>query len=47
MPTTIDDLVKWCMFDTMPPIPVVADYFGLNNIENLCVIFRSISKYDY
>ena len=34
MPKTIDDLVKCCMLDIMPPLPVIADYFGLNNIDN-------------
>ena len=38
MPKTIDDLVKCCMMDTMPTMPVVADYFGLDNIENLSII---------
>ena len=38
MPKTIDDLVKCCMLDTMPSMPVVADYFGLDNIENLSII---------
>ncbi len=26
MPKTIDDLVKYCMLDIMPPMPVIADY---------------------
>ena len=38
MPKTIDDLVKCCMLDIMPPLPVIADYFGLNNIDNLDII---------
>jgi hypothetical protein len=38
MPKTIDDLVKCCMLDIMPPLPVIADYFGLNNIDNLSII---------
>jgi hypothetical protein len=38
MPKTIDDLVKCCMLDFMPPLPVIADYFGLNNIDNLDII---------
>ena len=38
MPKTIDDLVKCCMLDTMPTMPVVADYFGLDNIDNLDII---------
>ncbi len=31
----IDDLGKCCMLDNMPPLPVIADYFGLDNIDNL------------
>ncbi len=38
MPETIDDLVKCCMLDIMPSIPVIADYFGLHNTEKLSVI---------
>ena len=38
MPKTIDDLVKCCMLDTMPTMPVVADYFGLDNIDNSNII---------
>ena len=38
MPKTIDDLVKCCMLDIMPPLPVIAAYFGLNNIDNLSII---------
>ena len=38
MPKTIDDLVKCCMLDIMPPLPVIADYFGLDNIDNLDII---------
>ena len=38
MPKTIDDLVKCCVLDTMPTMPVVADYFGLDNVENLSII---------
>ena len=38
MVKTIDDLVKCCVLDTMPTMPVVADYFGLDNIENLSII---------
>ena len=30
MPKTIDDLVKCCMLDIMPPLAVIADYFGLD-----------------
>ena len=38
MPKTIDDLVKCCMLDTMPPMPVIADYFGFDNIDHLSII---------
>ena len=38
MVKTIDDLVKCCVLDTMPTMPVIADYFGLDNIENLSII---------
>ena len=38
MPKTIDDLLKCCMLDIIPPVPVVADYFGLDNTDNLDVI---------
>ena len=38
MPKTIDDLIKCCMLDIMPPLPVIAAYFGLNNIDNLSII---------
>ena len=38
MPKTIDDLLKCCMSDIIPPVPVVADYFGLDNTDNLYVI---------
>ena len=31
---TIDDLVKCIVSDTMPPIPVFADYFGLDYVKN-------------
>ena len=34
MPKTIDDLVNICMADTLPSIPVIADYFGLHNCED-------------
>ncbi len=26
------------MLDIMPPLPVIADYFGLDNIDNLDII---------
>ncbi len=38
MPKTIDDLVKCCMLDIMPHLPVIADYYGRDNIENLDII---------
>ena len=38
MPKTIDDLVKCCMLDTMPPMPVIADYFGFDNVDHLSII---------
>ena len=38
MPKTIDYLLKCCMLDIIPPVPVVADYFGLDNTDNLDVI---------
>jgi len=41
MTKTIDDLVKYCMLDIIPPLPVIADYFGIenaSNIENLSTI---------
>ncbi len=38
MPKTIDDLIKCCMLDIMPPLPVIADYFGLDNIDNVDII---------
>ncbi len=34
----IDDLLKCCMLDIMAPMPVIADHFGLDNIENLYMI---------
>ncbi len=38
MTKTIDDLVNCCMLDTIPPMPVIADYFGFDNVENLSII---------
>ena len=38
MVKTIDDLVKCCVLDTMPTIPVIADYFGLDNVAHLSII---------
>ncbi len=38
MPKTIDALVKCCMLDIKPPIPVIADCIGLHSIENLSII---------
>jgi hypothetical protein len=38
MVKTINDLVKYCMQDKMPTIPVIADYFGLDNIAHLSII---------
>ena len=38
MPKTIDNLVNCCMLDSRPPMPVIVDYFGLDNIDNLSII---------
>ena len=38
MTKTIDDLVKCCMLDLMPTMPVIADYFGFDNFEDLSII---------
>ena len=38
MVKTIDDLVKYCMQDKMPTMPVIADYFGLDNVAHLSII---------
>jgi hypothetical protein len=38
MVKTINDLVKYCMQDKMPSIPVIADYFGLDNIAHISII---------
>ena len=34
MPKTIDDLVECCLQNIIPPVPVLADYFGWNNLHN-------------
>ena len=38
MVKTIDDLFKYCMQDKMPTMPVIADYFGLDNVAHLNII---------
>ncbi len=38
MVKTIDDLVKCCMLDSMPTMPVIADHFGFDNVEHLSII---------
>ena len=38
MVKSIDDLVKCCMMDIMPRLPVIADYFGLDNVDHLSII---------
>ena len=41
MTKTIDLLVESCMLDIFPPIPVIAEYFGLvnaGNTEHLSII---------
>ena len=38
MTKTIDDLVNCCMLDIIPSMPVIADYFGFDNVENLSII---------
>ncbi len=38
MVKTIDDLVKYCMQDRMPTMPVIADYFGLDNVAHWSII---------
>ena len=32
MPKTINDLEECCYRNTLPPIPVIADYFGMENL---------------
>jgi hypothetical protein len=34
MSKTIDDLVECCLANVIPPIPVLADYFGWDNLHN-------------
>ncbi len=34
MPKTIDSLEECCHADKFPPIPVLVDYFGLDNLSN-------------
>ena len=34
MPKTIDDLVECCLQNIIPPVPVLADYFGWDNLHN-------------
>jgi hypothetical protein len=46
MTKTIDLLVESCLTDLLPPVPVIADYFGWENVsndENLSVI---LARYD-
>ena len=41
MPKTIDMLEECCLANVVPSIPVLADYFGvdnLNNEDNICII---------
>ncbi len=47
MPKSIDDLVNCCMLNIVPPMPVIADYFGLDNIENwniILVLYQGMIK---
>ena len=52
MPKTIDLLEKACTLDVIPPLPVLADYFGLENMkneDNLCTIlglYQGLIKYN-
>ena len=44
MPKTIDNLVDCCYQNILPPIPIIADYFGMenlmkNDLDELCIIF--------
>ena len=43
MPKTIDSLVNDCHMDTLPSMPVIADYYGLQNCneDNIPVILAS------
>ena len=43
MTKTIDNLVECCLQNIIPPIPVLADYFGWDNLhnyneDNICLI---------
>ena len=43
MTKTIDNLVEYCLQNIIPPIPVLADYFGWDNLhnyneDNICLI---------
>ncbi len=38
MVKTIDGLVKYYMQDKMPTMPVIADYFGVDNVVHLSII---------
>jgi hypothetical protein len=42
MPKTIDDLVNCCMLDIIPPMPVIAEFFGLDIIQSLDIIRAGI-----
>ena len=34
MPKTIDTLEECCLANVIPSVPVLADYFGLDNLSN-------------
>ena len=46
MPKTIDSLVNDCNMDTLPSMPVIADYYGLQNFneDNIPVILGIYQK---
>jgi hypothetical protein len=49
MSKTIDDLEECCNQNLIPPIPVLADYFGLHNLSNydnynLCIFLGLYNK---
>ena len=46
MPKTIDSLVNDCHMDTLPSMPVIADYYGLQNFneDNIPVILGIYQK---
>ena len=52
MPKIIDLLDKACSLDVIPPLQVLADYFGLENMkneDNLCTIlglYQGLIKYN-